>query len=79
MNRQLIILLLITAFPRHTYARIADSLRMDSMIHALPEVMVRGERPIAKIKGSTITYDMSILLMGKGVDNVYTHSNICLV
>lgn len=71
MNRQLIILLLITAIPRHTYAQTVDSLRMDSMIHALPEVMVRGERPIAKIKGSTITYDLSRLLMGKGVDNVY--------
>ena len=30
----------------------ADSLRMDSIIHALPEVMVKGERPTVKVAGS---------------------------
>ena len=36
-----------------------DSLRMDSIIHNLPEVMVSGERPMVKVKGSALVYDIS--------------------
>ena len=35
-----------------------DSLRMDSIIHNLPEVMVSGERPMVKVKGSALVYDI---------------------
>ena len=49
----------------------ADSLRMDSIIHALPEVMVKGERPIVKVAGSKLTYDMPLLLKKESADNVY--------
>ena len=49
----------------------ADSLRMDSIIHALPEVMVKGERPIVKVVGSKLTYDMPLLLKKESADNVY--------
>lgn len=49
----------------------ADSLRMDSIVHALPEVMVKGERPIVKVVGSKLTYDMPLLLKKESVDNVY--------
>lgn len=48
-----------------------DSLRMDSIVHALPEVMVKGERPIVKVVGSKLTYDMPLLLKKESVDNVY--------
>ena len=49
----------------------ADSLRMDSIVHALPEVMVKGERPIVKVAGSKLTYDMPLLLKKESADNVY--------
>jgi hypothetical protein len=35
-------------------AQRVDSLRMDSIIHNLPDVIVKGERPIAKVNGSTL-------------------------
>jgi hypothetical protein len=49
----------------------ADSLRMDSIIHALPEVMVKGERPVVKVEGCKLTYDMPQLLKKEGAENVY--------
>ena len=48
-----------------------DSLRMDSVLHNLPEVYVKGERPIAKVNGSTISYDLPRLIENKGLDNIY--------
>ncbi len=49
----------------------SDSLALDSMIHSLPEVMVKGERPLAVAHGSAISYDLPRLIANKGVDNVY--------
>ena len=48
-----------------------DSLSMERMIYDLPEVMIKGERPIAVVHGSAITYDLPRLIEKKGVDNVY--------
>lgn len=53
------------------YAQQQDSLRMDSILHQLPEVMVRGSRPIARVSGSTITYDLPRLIDKKAIDNIY--------
>lgn len=39
-----------------------DSLRMDSIIHSLPDVMVKGNRPIVKVKGAALTYDLPQLI-----------------
>lgn len=39
-----------------------DSLRMDSIIHSLPDVMVKGKRPIVKVKGAALTYDLPQLI-----------------
>jgi hypothetical protein len=52
-------------------AQQSDSLRMDSIIHALPEVMVKGERPVVKVEGSALVYDLPRLVENKGIDNVY--------
>lgn len=49
----------------------ADSLRMDSIIHALPDVMVKGARPIVKVKGAALTYDLPQLLKDHPADNAY--------
>lgn len=54
-----------------TTAQTTDSLRMDSIIHALPEVMVKGDRPLVKVDGSKLVYDLPRLVEKKGVDNVY--------
>lgn len=48
-----------------------DSLRMDSIIHNLPEVMVSGERPMVKVKGSALVYDIKRITEKKPVDNAY--------
>ncbi|MDD7317806.1 MAG: outer membrane beta-barrel family protein [Prevotella sp.] len=49
----------------------SDSLRMDSVMHNLPEVYVRGERPVARVGGSKITYDLPRLIEKRGIDNAY--------
>lgn len=48
-----------------------DSLRMDSIIHSLPDVMVKGEQPIVKVKGAALNYDLPLLLKDHPVDNAY--------
>lgn len=48
-----------------------DSLQMDSIIHNLPEVMVSGERPMVKVKGSALVYDIKRITEKKPVDNAY--------
>ncbi len=48
-----------------------DSLRMDSIIHSLPDVMVKGNRPIVKVKGAALTYDLPQLIKNHPVDNAY--------
>lgn len=52
-------------------AQTADSLRIDSIMQTLPDLVVKGERPIATVKGATITYDLPRLIAQKGIDNVY--------
>lgn len=52
-------------------AQQSDSLRMDSIIHALPEVMVKGERPVVKAVGNKLVYDLPRLVENKAIDNVY--------
>lgn len=58
-----IVLLSFAFAPSFALAQQNDSTRMDSIIHSLPEVFVKGEKPICKIHGSTIIYDMSQLII----------------
>ena len=55
-----------------------DSISVDSVIRSLPEVMVKGERPLAVVHGSAITYDLPRIIEKKGVDNVFDASKNCL-
>ena len=48
-----------------------DSLRMDSMMHALPEVMVRGERPIVKAKAGKLVFDLPQIIKDRAADNAF--------
>lgn len=48
-----------------------DSISVDSIMRTLPEVMVKGERPLAVVHGSAVTYDLPRMIEKKGVDNVF--------
>ncbi|MDY6266753.1 MAG: outer membrane beta-barrel protein [Prevotella sp.] len=48
-----------------------DSITFDSIAHNLPEILVKGERPIAVVHGSAITYDLNRMIEKKGVTNIY--------
>ena len=48
-----------------------DSLTMETMLHNLPEVMVKGSRPIVKAERSMLSYNMPLLLKQLPADNAY--------
>ena len=48
-----------------------DSLTMESMMHNLPEVMVKGSRPIVKVERGMLTYNMPLLIKQLPADNAY--------
>lgn len=76
MKQHLLFLsLLITVLPVGAQERkdttTTDTLDMERVVHDLPEFVVKGERPIARVQGSTITYDLPRLIERKAADNVY--------
>ena len=48
-----------------------DSLTMENMMHNLPEVMVKGSRPIVKAERGKLSYNMPLLLKQLPADNAY--------
>ena len=48
-----------------------DSLTMETMLHSLPEVMVKGSRPIVKAERGMLSYNMPLLLKQLPADNAY--------
>ena len=48
-----------------------DSLTMETMMHNLPEVMVKGARPIVKVERGMLSYNMPLLLKQLPADNAY--------
>ena len=48
-----------------------DSLTMESMMHNLPEVMIKGSRPIVKAERGMLTYNMPLLIKQLPADNAY--------
>lgn len=48
-----------------------DSLTMENMMHNLPEVMVKGSRPVVKAERGMLTYNMPLLLKLLPADNAY--------
>ncbi len=53
------------------YAQVSDNASVDSLLQTLPEVMVRGERPVVKAEGAKLVYDLPRMLEGTGVSNAY--------
>lgn len=67
-----IVCFILLFFPNQSWAQTKnDSILLDSIVHDLPEVLVKGERPIAVVHGSAITYDLPRLIDKKGVTNIY--------
>lgn len=48
-----------------------DSLTMENMMHNLPEVMVKGSRPIVKAERGMLSYNIPLLLKQLPADNAY--------
>ena len=48
-----------------------DSLTMESMMHNIPEVMVKGSRPVVKAERGMLSYNMPLLLKQLPADNAY--------
>ena len=48
-----------------------DSLTMETMLHNLPEVMVKGSRPIVKAERGMLSYNMPLLMKQLPADNAY--------
>lgn len=67
------LLLLIVFLPAwgNACAQTADSLRIDSVMYSLPEVMVSGERPMVKAEGGALVYDLPHMVEKKGVTNIF--------
>ena len=48
-----------------------DSLTLESVMHNLPEVMVKGSRPIVKVEQGMLSYNMPLLIKQLPADNAY--------
>ena len=73
MNRLLLTCLLVTAAITANAQDNAqkDSLTMETMMHNIPEVMVKGLRPIVKAERGMLSYNMPLLLKQLPADNAY--------
>ena len=73
MNRLFFTTLLVaSAITANAQANVeTDSLTMETMMHNLPEVMVKGSRPIVKAERGMLSYNMPLLLKQLPADNVY--------
>ena len=59
----------ITAYAQDNATK--DSLTMENIMHNLPEVMVKGSRPIVKAERGMLSYNMPLLLKQLPADNAY--------
>lgn len=48
-----------------------DTLTMETMMHNLPEVMIKGSRPIVKAERGMLSYNMPLLIKQLPADNAY--------
>ena len=72
MKKRLFLLLLsAVCLPVAAQTAADDSLRLDSIVRTLPEVMVSGERPVVKVRGGALVYDVNRLPGNATTDNAY--------
>ena len=48
-----------------------EEAELDSLYQTLPELLVKGERPVVKAQPGKLIYDMPRLFVNKPVDNIY--------
>lgn len=48
-----------------------DSITMENILHNLPEVMVKGSRPIVKVEQGMLSYNIPLLIKQLPADNTY--------
>lgn len=70
MKRIILIALSLCAMTLHAQED-ANILYVDSLLGQLPEVMVKGERPVVKARQGKLVYDMARLLEQQPVSNAY--------
>ena len=70
MKRIILITLSLCAMTLHAQED-ANTLYVDSLLGQLPEVMVKGERPVVKARQGKLVYDMARLLEQQPVSNAY--------
>ena len=44
---------------------------IDSIFQSLPEVMIKGERPVVKVEAGKLVYDLPRMIQEKPVENIY--------
>lgn len=73
MNRLFLMTLLVaSAITANAQTNVeTDSLTMETMMHNLPEVMVKGARHIVKVERGMLSYNMPLLLKQLPADNAY--------
>lgn len=47
------------------------NMRLDSIYRTIPEVLVKGQRPVVTLSGNALNYDMPRLLENRSVENAY--------
>ncbi|NDW12830.1 signal protein [Bacteroides sp. 214] len=75
MERFIILITLFAVTTTYSFSQSNDndttSLSLDSLYMELPEVLIKGERPIVKAKEGKLIYNLPQLMEGKPVDNAY--------
>ncbi len=69
----LLLIILLSLSITSLYAQQTDSIHvfMDSVLVRLPEVMVKGERPVVKVEEGKLKYDVPRLIQDKAVTNAF--------
>lgn len=73
--KRTILIIVCNIFMHNIYAQ-QDTLsmqndRLDSPYQELPEILIKGERPIVKAESGKLVYDLPRLIQDKGVTNIY--------
>lgn len=74
MNNKMLMMAMLLFSPLGASAQeqtVKDTLTMDAVMRNLPEVMVKGSRPIVKAERGMLTYNIPLLLKELPADNAY--------
>lgn len=71
--KKLFMIIIFSSFCFWAKAQVSDStsVSVDSVLHQLPEIMVKGERPMVKASQGKLIYDLPRIVSNLPVDNAY--------